>query len=472
MITGDISKWASIGTGVGIEIRGDDLVVTIAKVRPKGVLVPGATVIHNFRERPAAEWGAEYEKFLKDNNSAHLTATILLPREAIIVRQLPVPGVSRRDLDAALRFQIDSLHPYPEDTVTHGWAKLPDRPVVVIGIARTEAIEQYAELFAEAGVRAASFTFSVAVIYSAVRLLTKPPADGFLVLEETAEQWEAYGESPSRPVFSALFDLPPERAVALAAAELRLDPGIEPVHLLDLLPAPVQVPEGGDLSQHLLSFATALTGACPWLALSANLLPAARRSQSSRALYAPTVALAALLLVMLVTLGAYGGIKDRSYTHALEQEIEKYAADAGKVHDIEASTEALRARRETLRGFRMRTKDDLNALLELTHALEPPAWVRNVQITRTQAAVTGEAPEPDRLLQIIDSSPLFRNSEYTSPISGTGELKNISIRAQREFGAPGPIQPAATGDSQAGASGDSQPVPSDGSQPGTSGGTQ
>ena len=45
-------------------------------------------------------------------------------------------------------------------------------------------------------------------------------------MEEVNGRVELYGESPSRPLFSAAFDAAPERAIALACAELRLDPAV------------------------------------------------------------------------------------------------------------------------------------------------------------------------------------------------------------------------------------------------------
>jgi hypothetical protein len=80
---------------------------------------------------------------------------------------------------------------------------------------------------------------------------------------------------------------------------------VEPLRLLDVLPTPVSAPEGFDLERIAFSYASALTAACPWLALPANLLPMAQRTSSSRAVYVPTLALASLLVVALATLAVY-----------------------------------------------------------------------------------------------------------------------------------------------------------------------
>jgi len=162
MITGDFKKWLSVGTGIGVEIRDHDLFVSIVRVRPKEVRVLAAATIRNYTERPGNEWGAEYNKFLAESGFAHLTATVLLPRNEVIVRQLSLPGVGGKDLRAAINYQADGLHPYPDDEASFGWARIPGSPVVLIGIVRTAIIEHYSALFAEAGVRTAALSFSAA----------------------------------------------------------------------------------------------------------------------------------------------------------------------------------------------------------------------------------------------------------------------------------------------------------------------
>ena len=129
----EIRKLVAFGTGVGIAIRGADLPgssleVALVRVRPRGIQVQGRVSIHAFRDRPAAEWGAEYAAFLKSHSASHLGATVLLPRQDVIVRQISLPGVTGEDLEAAIALQFDTLHPYGEDeasTAGPRWAREP-----------------------------------------------------------------------------------------------------------------------------------------------------------------------------------------------------------------------------------------------------------------------------------------------------------------------------------------------------------
>jgi Tfp pilus assembly protein, ATPase PilM len=258
----DLRKWLAVGTGVGIEITAGELQVTIARVRPSGVAMLGSATVDDFRQRPASEWGSELHSFLKKLGCGHIAVNVLLPRRDVIVRQIHMPGVSDRDLTAAIQLQIDSLHPFSEEDAAYSWARIGKSAYVLVGITRREVIAQYSTMFAEAGIKVASFTFSAAVLHSAIRLFGAPPR-GFIAMHESAGEIEVYGESETRPVFSATFDRTPERAVALAASELRLPADIEPVQMEDLLPKPTAFteshdPAGPGFGRHALPYAAAV----------------------------------------------------------------------------------------------------------------------------------------------------------------------------------------------------------------------
>jgi Tfp pilus assembly PilM family ATPase len=207
----ELRRWLAFGTGVGIEIGPEDLNVVVVRVRPSGASVITAAVVERFRERPAAEWGAEYAAILRKHNVAHVPATAILPRRDVILRVLSLPGVADRDLESAVAFQIDSLHPYGEDEASWAWSRLGPGSALV-AIARRALVDDCLRLFNEAGVRLASLTLSAAVLNPAVRIYGTPPAGGFVAFTEAAGSLEAYGESEARPLFSAAFDLAPARA--------------------------------------------------------------------------------------------------------------------------------------------------------------------------------------------------------------------------------------------------------------------
>jgi hypothetical protein len=431
----EYKKWLAIGTGVGIEIGARDLTVTLVRVRPSGARVAATFRIENYAERPAAEWGADYAAFLKQNGASYLAASVLLPRRDVIVRQIALPGVSDRDLANAVRFQIDGLHPYSEDDAVYDWARIGSA-TVLIGIARRDLVDRYVGLFAEAGIKIAAFTFSAAVIYSALRLLGAQPAAGFLAIDEHGKELEAYGESEARPVFSATFDIPNEqaadRARALALGELRLPPETESLTVSAVLPVPASQPEAFDLESTAMPYATALAAACPRLSLGLNLLPAELRNASSRAMYIPTIALGCLLLLSFGALLGYGAYEDHRYRAALGAEIHRLEPVARKPLSIDRAIAVARQRAALLDNFRRRTQADLDALNELTHIVAAPGFANTLEITRDQIRMSGETDQAAGLLKALDKSPLFEGSDFSLPMTRTATGESFSIRSRRE----------------------------------------
>jgi hypothetical protein len=428
----DFKKWLAIGTGVGIEIGHQELNITVARVRPSGVKILGEMTIPRFTEQPATEWGASYASFLKKLGVAHLAATALLPRDEMMVRQVALPGVADKDLASAIRFEIDSLNPYSEEEAVFDWARIGKTSSILVGFTRRTVLERYTALFAEAGVKIASFTFSAPAIYTSVRLFSPPPVDGFVLLEEASGELEVYGESPARPLFTARLDGSPAKAVTLAISELRLAPETVPSTLHQTLPKPLAAPADYDTTRSSLSYATALAGACPFRPLALNLLPADQRRSSSRLRYIPTIALATFSLLLAGAVIAYPKIADRQYRALLQIEIRKLEPKARKAADLDRDLSTTVNHSQALDNFRKHSRDDMDAMNELTRILVPPAWLNSLQLTRDSVTLSGEAEQAAALIKLLDSSHQFRGSSFAFPMqrSPSGEL--FTIKAARQ----------------------------------------
>jgi hypothetical protein len=430
MIPRSLKKYLAFGSGVGIEITGlrgaETLRVSAVRVRPTGARVLGGFSIENAAQQPAAEWGQAYSAFVKKLGLNHVVATVLVPREDVILRQVNVPGVSDKDLPAAVGFQMDGLHPYAEEDVVSSWARLPGTSTVLVAIARRTALERYTTWFSEAGIKVASFTCAPAAIYSARRLFAATPPPAVLALEENNGRMELYGESPSHPLFSAAFDATRDRAITLACAELRLDPAVYTAEarsfhaLLGAEPA--------------LPFAAALTSACSHLSLPINLLPADLRASSSRALWIPTGVAGGLVLMAAVALAAYPAFEDSRYLRSLNAEIAKIQPQAIAAAKLDKDIDTTRKRTVLLDDVRKRSKADIDILGEMTKILPPPIWLNTLEINRKQVSVAGETDQAAPLLKQIDASPFFEASEFSMQPMRTPTGEMFRIRSNREAG--------------------------------------
>jgi Tfp pilus assembly protein PilN len=425
-----LRKFLAFGSGVGIEITGprgaETLRVCAVRVRPNGARLLGSFSIENAAQQPAAEWGQAYSGFVKKLGLGYVVATVLVPREDVILRQVQVPGVSDKDLAAAIGYQMDGLHPYAEDDVVSSWARLPGTSTVLVAIARRAALERYSAWFAEAGIKVGSFTCAPAAIYSARRLFASAPPPAVLAVEEVNGRVELYGESPSHPLFSAAFDASRERAITLACAELRLDSvvyGAEARSFHALLGAEQAMP-----------FAAALTGACSHLSLNVNLLPAEQRASSSRALWIPTAVAGGLVLIAAAALAAYPSFEDGRYLRSLNVEIAKIQPRAMMAAKLDKDIDTTRRRMELLDRVKKQTKADIDILGELTRILPPPIWLNSVEINRAQVTVAGETDQAAPLLKQIDASPFFEQSQFSMQPMRTATGESFRIRTNREAG--------------------------------------
>jgi hypothetical protein len=428
LIPAGLRKWLAFGHGVGIEVvgphGGESLRVTAVRVHPGGARVVGTLSFEDAMHHAAGVWGTEYAAFVRKHGCAHVAATVLLPRREVMVRHLSLPGVSDKDLPAAVEFQMDGLHPYREEDVASSWARIPGTSSVLVAITRRAVIERFVTLFGEAGIQVGAFTCSAAVIHAALRMFrSQPSTAGLLAYESTESGFEIYGESASRAVFSASFAVPLERAAALAAAELRLEPETAPVNLDTLLNTAPALP-----------YAAALASACPLMALPLNLLPADLRPSGARWLWIPSAALAAAVLLLAVALGLFPRYDSTRYLASLNAEIARVAPLANRATALDRRIESARRNTLELDELRSRTKADMDVLNEMTHILAPPAWLNLLEINRTQVTLAGETAQAAPLLQTIDASPLFKGSEFVIPPARVKDAEAFRIRTNREAG--------------------------------------
>ncbi len=423
-----LRKWLAFGSGVGIEIGGpagaESLRITAVRVHPGKARVLDSITIADAQHHAAGTWGSQCAAFLRKLGLSHTPAAVLLPRRDVTVRQIAMPGVSDKDLASAIEFQMDGLHPYPESDALASWMRLPGSSSVLVAITRRSTVERLVTLFAEAGLKIGSFTCSAAALYSARRMFGSVQNSAGVIAAESGESSvEIYGESAARPVFSAVYDVEPERAIAMAASEMRLEPGTRAgtfEELIGMAPA--------------LPFVAALASACPILAPSLNLLPEANRIRSARRAWIPIGALAAVVAALAAAYAAEPGYDKQRYLKSLNAEIARVQPAANRSAALDRDIEDARRRILLLDQIRTRSKADMDVLAEMTRILPPPTWVNSLEVGREQVTVIGETPQAAPLLQAIDSSPLFEKSEFVQPPTRLAAGEAFRIRTQREAG--------------------------------------
>jgi Tfp pilus assembly protein PilN len=418
----------AFGTGFGIAIGERHLEAVIVRARPAGPTLIASTVIHDFRNRPAAEWGAELLKFVEAAGGKGLAATVLFPRAEVIVRTMNLPGVSDKDAANAIELQADTLHPWGDVEVAWGWSRAGHgalKDTVVVGLTRMELLAGYETLFQEAGIPMAAATFAPAVIHAALRIWNEAPASLLCFHADENQRTEIYGESESRAVFSAEFPQPLERALALARAELRMASDHPAQPLSEVLP-------GAGSSSGDLACAAAIAGSAPRAARFANLLPPARRASHARVQYlVPAILGTVVALALLTVFVIFPAVEQKRYRADLEEAARRLEPAVLRAQTIERKINENRGRTQLLDEIRRRPQADLEVLNELTRLLPPPVWTSAVEIFPDSVVISGEADQAAPLLKVLDSSPLFQNSEFTLALTRTNQTEQFRIKTTR-----------------------------------------
>ncbi|HWE48239.1 MAG TPA: PilN domain-containing protein [Bryobacteraceae bacterium] len=414
------------GTGLGIAMGARDLNVVLVRTRPSGPTLLAETTIPDFRTRPAAEWGSELLRFLAASGQSRLAATALLPRDEVIVRTLNLPGVADKDVPAAIDLQIETLHPWGDEEVTWGWSRA-GATAILVGIVRKTMLETYETLFSEAGIPLAAITFSPAVVHAALRIWSAAP-ESVLCFTAAQNRTEVYGESSGRAIYSAEFSADRDRALAVSRAELRLAPDCPAVTLADALPKPA----GGAAVTSALAWAAGLAGSTARFSKFANVLPPERRASHDRMQYLfPIVLGSALVLALIAAFIVVPAIDERRYRDDLSAAVRALEPTALRAQNLDKRIAADRARIAALDDFRRRSQSDLDVLNELTKLLPPPVWTSSIEIFPDSVIISGEADQAAPLLKILDSSPLFQNSEFPSSVTRNKDSELFRIRTIR-----------------------------------------
>ena len=477
-----------VGTGCGVEIRGSRLNVMAVKSRPSGVTLLGRMTIEDFRERPPQEWGAEYNAFLKGLRLSHLSCSVSLPRNDVIVREIHLPAMPRKELAAAVGYQLEGLHPYEQDEVYHAFAPLREMsegmsrlPLAVV-VAEKTRIDEYASTFEEAGIAVETFTVVAAAFYAGVRVRWDSPPVPFVIADFAKDSLEIYGEGRARPLLSARFDLgsiPAERALQLAGADLRLeeaepasivvtggseseeeeglhpqrveaDGAFQPCSLEEILPAPESSEDAFDAKRNAAALAVGLEAACPRLGWRANLLPPERRKKSARWMYLPTALLAAVLMFLGLAFPLRPLIQDRDYIGAVQAEVAKLDQIVAQVENRQSEIQRNKARLAVLQSLRRRTEADLSIVRELSNLLPNSVWLTSLELNDDGVQMRGEADRAAPLLGIINDAVTLASAEFLTSLVTTAQGDRFQIGAQRRA-AQDPVSGEASSRETAGA---------------------
>ncbi len=403
----------TLKTAIGIAVRGEDLEFLCLKRGLRAVETAGRMRLENYRRMNPAEAGLAYREFLRQMGVSTANAFLALPRGQALMRILTLPAEAEGNLAKTVEYQVDSLHPFDEGAVDYDWTLLQKQAgrlqVAVVMVEKKTGVE-YAEWLAQAGIAVAGITVSTAAFYASLAGRPRP----LILVDRCAGRLELLGIGADTLISKEIADAPEafDRELAQVRAEMRVAPDAE-----------VAVVESGE-GPASLSYAAALT-ALDGGKFRINVLPPEKRVFRSPWAHAPTYALAAVVLILLVANFLRGPLQDRLYLNQIEDEIKRLEARVTYVQKLDNHQRRAIDRLMLLQSMKGETALKLQALAELTRILPPSVWLQEADLREGTVVLQGMAESSSPLLTTLGASPYFRNAEFLSSITKSADGKDM-----------------------------------------------
>jgi len=433
-------------SSAGVEIRGEDLVISCLKSNFSGSVFAGSEVVTGFRTRDREEVRREVARFFKAHNLDRENVALGIPRSEVIVRTLDFPKEVEDNLKQVVRYQVQSYEPTETDKFCYDYLPLKSgtgdkRVRVLLLLVRKSALDGYLATLRELGLRPAIITLGSAAIANMLLgmrtaagknlVLTelKPSGIETLLLRDGLLLYTREAEAREGVRWSDLV----RQEIDLAVSRARLEPEetIDDIVVAGDAEEPVQrevreaLPESRPVSDlmrlemplHLrprlqgaaASIGLAFTGMLRKPRLRMNLLPTELRMRQARWAYIPTVILALLIGAQLVGYGVHSVIQQQTLIRELDREIQLLQPEVERVNRIRTQAEALENRIKFVEGMLQHRDQNLEILLELSNILPNDTYLNIYRNQDGSLQLSGSSSSAPDLIPTLEKSPLLAN---------------------------------------------------------------
>lgn len=460
----------SLGTALGIEIHGPDLILAVVRKGFRHFELQDHAVINDFLTLPPAQLRDRIRQSVRSYASLKDRIVLGIPRDEAVVRWLELPLEVEENLDQMVQFQVERLEPTEENGSYFEYQVLEKdeatgKLLIQITMLPQATLDRYLELLQPAdlypvAIRLSSIAYHQVLLAHADGLPKEQPC---LALALNPGSIEMVLISGSTKHFS--------QKVGLAQDEAPTLPSI--LHHVDAFLSQVS-PSGGELRKIYLSGALArpLLGEfrarfedcellrthlqlapqnlraeavepflpAAGLAISGlsrsgpartNLIPEEKRLVLERSSMVPTALLAAMLVVMAVSLLARDYFQQSDLTHQIQVELNALQPRIQEVMDLRERTRLAEARLAELQELMQGRQKVLGILREMTEKTPDDAFLDQLSIRGEQVVMVGYATSASALLSNLTTAESLDTVEprNIAPARGMGNREKFTFDA-------------------------------------------
>ncbi len=360
-------------TSVGIELRGDDLLISSLQSNVSGGVFSHFGRIAGYQLRDKRDVREEIDHFFKSKKLNKYGILLGIQRKDVILRYLNLPAEVKDNLKQVVRYQVQSFEPTEEDSFHYDYIQLPDngtgkKLAVLLVMIKKAFLDSQLQLLRYFGIRPVAVTVnSIALanlflhsrkdIHDKTYILADLTPSGIELLAVhhgslaySREINKEYGQGWGNLILSE---------VGEAAGKIRLGPNdvIEGIVLVgesseaacqeieasitdcqllkSILPFEVLPENKAYIQEAASAIGLAFTGMVRHPPFKLNLLPAELRIHQTRWTYLPPIILGLTILALLIALGFRPMVQNRILIRKLDQEIQSLQASVNRVQSIQ-----------------------------------------------------------------------------------------------------------------------------------------
>lgn len=460
----------SLGTALGIEIHGPDLILAVVRKGFRHFELQDHAVIKDFRTLPPAQLRDRIRQSVRSYATLKDRIVLGIPRDEAVVRWLELPLEVEENLDQMVRFQVERLEPTEENGSYFEHQVLEKdeaagKLLIQITMLPQATLDRYLETLQLAdlypvAIRLSSIAYHQVLLAHADGLPAEQPC---LVLALNPGSIEMVLISGSRKYFSQKVGLREDEPPTLPSILHHVDAFVSQVGPVDGELRKIYL--SGALARSLLAEfrsrfedcellrthlrlapqdlrAAAVEPFLPaaGLAISGlnrsgparyNLIPEEKRLVLERSSMAPTALLAGLLAVMAVALLGRDYFQQSDLTRQIQVELNALQPRVQEVMDLRERATRAEARLAELQELMQGRQKVLGILREMTEKTPDDAFLDQLSIRGEQVTMVGYASSASALLSNLTTSESLDTVEprNIAPARGMGDREKFTFDA-------------------------------------------
>lgn len=442
-------------TGIGIELRGEDMLISSLQSNFAGAAFTNFRRINNYRQRDKEELRREMSLFFKSKGLGKDNIVLGIPRKDIILRHLDLPVEVEDNLKQVIQYQVQSFEPTEEDRFYYDYARLDGngkakRLAILLAMVRKNLLDEHLQFLLDLGIRPVAVTGSSMALSNMFLRSRKDLRNKTFILADLAlSSMEllalrrgsfAYSREVPKGNNQRWGDLM-LREVNEAASTMRLEPqdALDKILLTgessetaqadigavipecELLKTTIDFDVPGEIKPRLQEAASSLglayTGITRRPAIRMNLLPDALRIRQTRWAYVPAVILGIVILALFAALGFHRIVQNKKLIRSLDQEILSLKAPVERVQSLRSQSEAMEARIRSIEDLLRERDMNLEVLRELTTVLPTDTFLTTYTYRDGKIQLAGSSGSAPDLLSKLEKSPLLKDVTQRGQIS-------------------------------------------------------